>query len=65
MIIQNGEEDEFKDAFDSEEMQSINEFELAVHIIKNNIDVNCNLSDIRFVFSVPTAKLLLDVAISL
>ena len=39
-----------------EEVQVINEFELAVNIRKSGlIEVNCSLSDLRFIFAVPTA----------
>lgn len=57
----NDEEDIFKDALSSEEdrkrslHQLLNEFELSVSIIKQTTEVNCILSDMRFVFAVPTA----------
>jgi len=59
-VADDDDEDEFKDAVSTEEERKqsvLNEFELAIAIQDYNtqITLDCTLSDMRFVFAVPTA----------
>eukprot|EP00347_Sterkiella_histriomuscorum_P017164 403350423 len=58
-------DEEFKDACSSEENLIINVWELKLNIEKKQIHVDCQISDLRFIFAVPTARKLIHIGIKL
>ena len=49
------ENEEFKDAIESDDQKTVNEWELSVKIVESKIEIEVTISDLRFVFAVPTA----------